>query len=313
MRLHLLECRYIEMSCTRVKTAATQIGLFLLLGAFITISIAWCGAFFVDPSDSKNPEQYGAARDGEGYAHWFVAVMDFHLGQRVQSYWVAPPAKWTTTFSRKPESVLPVWASLARPTQNENILSRRTVVYAHGWPFLTLASIIRTDSIAAREGQSAPATTVKTLALRAGHFDWKGSTRQQRLLPVIPLWPGCLASTLTYAALIWLVFGAPMAVRRHWRRKRRRCVHCGYDLRGAVHERCPECGSSVGPVGHEHPSCSSRNTATSRKRAAKCAATAALTPKPGAMGRDLAQIAANWADLPESMRQRILRIVDASE
>ena len=36
--------------------------------------------------------------------------------------------------------------------------------------------------------------------------------------------------------------------RRGLRRRRSQCSTCGYDLRGAAHERCPECGTNV-PAG----------------------------------------------------------------
>jgi hypothetical protein len=51
--------------------------------------------------------------------------------------------------------------------------------------------------------------------------------------------------------LVTLTFIAPLLFRA-WRARARRallsralCPTCGYDLRGAAHERCPECGESV--------------------------------------------------------------------
>ena len=40
----------------------------------------------------------------------------------------------------------------------------------------------------------------------------------------------------------WLV--AP-AIRRHRRRSRGLCIHCGYDLRGSPTGACPECGAKI--------------------------------------------------------------------
>ena len=46
-----------------------------------------------------------------------------------------------------------------------------------------------------------------------------------------------------HAALLWLLLLAgPRALRRHIRRKRGRCVKCGYDLHGELDAGCPECG-----------------------------------------------------------------------
>jgi hypothetical protein len=46
-----------------------------------------------------------------------------------------------------------------------------------------------------------------------------------------------------YSALLWLVLCGP-GVLRWWRRRRRgRCVQCGYNLTGNISGRCPECGT----------------------------------------------------------------------
>ncbi len=57
------------------------------------------------------------------------------------------------------------------------------------------------------------------------------------------LWPGFAINTLFYAAILWLLILGPFTARRMIRRKRGQCSKCGYDLRGAEHEVCPECGA----------------------------------------------------------------------
>ncbi len=71
---------------------------------------------------------------------------------------------------------------------------------------------------------------------------WLGGS-SFRLLPLRPIWPGFAFNTLFYAALLWLLIPVPFALRRHIRRKRGLCVACGYDLRHANHDACPECGA----------------------------------------------------------------------
>ena len=56
------------------------------------------------------------------------------------------------------------------------------------------------------------------------------------------IWSGMAINTVFYALILWLPF-APFVLRRSIRRKRGHCIKCGYDLRGAEHEVCPECGS----------------------------------------------------------------------
>lgn len=64
-----------------------------------------------------------------------------------------------------------------------------------------------------------------------------------RALPLRPIWWGLALNTLL-ASVVWggLLFG-PVAVRRRIRRRRGRCVRCGYDLRDQVAPGCPECGA----------------------------------------------------------------------
>jgi predicted RNA-binding Zn-ribbon protein involved in translation (DUF1610 family) len=57
-----------------------------------------------------------------------------------------------------------------------------------------------------------------------------------------PLWPGFAINTIFYAAILWVLFAAPGAVRRRLRRKRGQCAACGYSLRDITSGKCPECG-----------------------------------------------------------------------
>ena len=63
-----------------------------------------------------------------------------------------------------------------------------------------------------------------------------------RWLPFRPIWPGFAINALLYAAILWLPI-APFKLRRNLRVKRGLCLNCGYDLRGAEHKVCPECGN----------------------------------------------------------------------
>jgi hypothetical protein len=62
------------------------------------------------------------------------------------------------------------------------------------------------------------------------------------LFPLRPVWPGFAVNALFYAAILWLLWSAPFAARRLVRRRRGRCIACGYDLRASAHDACPECG-----------------------------------------------------------------------
>lgn len=65
-------------------------------------------------------------------------------------------------------------------------------------------------------------------------------------LPLRPLWPGFLINTFFYAILAFALVRTPRVVRRAIRRRRGRCVGCGYDRDGLDPEAaCPECGVGV--------------------------------------------------------------------
>jgi hypothetical protein len=64
-----------------------------------------------------------------------------------------------------------------------------------------------------------------------------------RALPLRPLWPGFAMNTLLAAVAWWLVFWAVSSARRGWRRRRGRCLQCGYPRQGLAQlAACPECG-----------------------------------------------------------------------
>ena len=73
------------------------------------------------------------------------------------------------------------------------------------------------------------------------------------LLPLRPIWPGFAINMIFYATIVWLVTLGPFTVRRFIRRKRGRCIKCGYDLRGTSGGAsggggggvCPECGATT--------------------------------------------------------------------
>jgi hypothetical protein len=63
--------------------------------------------------------------------------------------------------------------------------------------------------------------------------------------PFRPIWPGFAINTAFHAAVLWMLFAAPFALRR-WRRIRRGlCPKCGDDLRGTESAICPECGTHL--------------------------------------------------------------------
>jgi hypothetical protein len=72
------------------------------------------------------------------------------------------------------------------------------------------------------------------------------------VLPLRPLWPGFALNTAVYGTIIFVLWSAlaalwsaPGLVRRRVRKRRGRCIGCGYNLRGrgSAGGPCPECGA----------------------------------------------------------------------
>lgn len=62
-------------------------------------------------------------------------------------------------------------------------------------------------------------------------------------LPLRPLWPGFAINTLFYAAILWVLFAIPTALRRRWRLKRNLCPGCRYPI--GTSPLCTECGAPL--------------------------------------------------------------------
>jgi hypothetical protein len=58
-----------------------------------------------------------------------------------------------------------------------------------------------------------------------------------------PIWPGFAFNTIFYAAILWLLFFAPGALRRTIRRRRGLCPACAYPI--GTSPVCTECGTSL--------------------------------------------------------------------
>jgi hypothetical protein len=68
----------------------------------------------------------------------------------------------------------------------------------------------------------------------------------QRRLPLCPIWPGFAINTVFYAGILsggWLLFAAPLALRRRRRSKRGLCPACAYPVGDSP--VCTECGKPL--------------------------------------------------------------------
>ena len=77
----------------------------------------------------------------------------------------------------------------------------------------------------------------------AGGDPWPDQTKRHHVLALMAMpvwWPGMLINWLFYALVIIVGMRGPGALRRFYRRRRHRCLMCGYPVGEA--SRCSECG-----------------------------------------------------------------------
>lgn len=137
---------------------------------------------------------------------------------------------------------LPGWSVMAeRPgialTPTLSSPPVRFVDEGYGWPWPALAQRFMPSW---RSGL--PALTLNG-GLRLSpmlRFLGKDST-----LPLRPIVGGLLANAAVAAALWMAALMIFAALRGRWRHQHGHCARCGYDLTGAAHGACPECGAAV--------------------------------------------------------------------
>ncbi len=209
---------------------------FMLLGALTTGAVAWalCALGSAFPERTEN----GGMRSAEDeILEWPVHV----------------PAEWPQPrmlHSRIGRGLrLDLGNTAAGDDSGPNGTRRLLTEYRitsvrSGWPLLSMQS--RTLTVRQRDQlehvDRTPVITLPYWFLQyvEGISEGYGVTRA---LPLVPIWPAFLTSTLIYALGFWILLRLPRAVRRQIRSRRGQCVQCGYP-RGSS-DVCTECGASI--------------------------------------------------------------------
>ncbi len=122
--------------------------------------------------------------------------------------------------------------------------------------------IRRTRESFLAEGETGPpapavrATTRESVSLRRFElFGFEYHVRLQAIPYDSPLYDGIWPRQIEVIVPLWLPLVVLLAypttfvirgpLRRHRRRKRGLCIHCGYSLKGLPEPRCPECGEAT--------------------------------------------------------------------
>ena len=149
------------------------------------------------------------------------------------------PQDWPRPYSRT------LFQGFGHNTLSESVLltvGHRGVRYElamhrAGWPVLAVGC---TERVRERYDKSGFNPLERTTDGFTFPFLWSGDDRTS-VLPVLPLFTGFLVDTVFYGVLASVVWSTPGFVRRRVRRRRGRCLRCGYELKGLV--PCPECGA----------------------------------------------------------------------
>jgi hypothetical protein len=208
-----------------------RICLFLLLGAIANVAVAWgCAQAMPDTTVG---------------IHW-------DLGNGVQIVETVAIGRGTTyvTTLRAYEPMksmfedsglpsierLPSWVTLTTPAEAGHWLHD----VAAGLPFRSLAMRWHrqwADRSGWRCTQVDCALSLRDLPV--------GMPPGPTCVPLRPIWSGFAMNTLFYAAILWLLFAAPFALRRRRRIKRGLCPACAYPVGDST--VCTECGKPVKP------------------------------------------------------------------
>jgi hypothetical protein len=221
--------------------------IFLLLGAIVNIAVAWGCAVLDDPTVLP-PIEMG---------NTFAPSDDFELrGKRFFESlgWRPTSDDSLYTFQLHAGSCTTFGADWSEWREQGDISAHNNGIYegflpfrfvamqlTAGWPSRSFVGEVwnaSTDCFDYTRNRWTPHDVITVFD--TGLKFWP----QCRLLPLRPLWPGFAINTLFYAAILWLLFALPGALRR-WRRiKHGLCPACAYPV--GASDLCTECGKPAG-------------------------------------------------------------------
>lgn len=214
----------------------------LLAGVMITFAIAWMAAL-ARPLSRELPGLFFADRHGETW-------MGFGRRGLGWEWRTIYGATGLTDVGRATAESLPRWIV----TTGDGPLEHRAVTtIGAGWPMIAL----RATRTGVGHDQPPPGSNTWRTGLGPQSVEWRpwrgalgasddssGAADDGRPLPWHVDALG-LAIDMLFWSGVWLLPAFASALRAWARRRRGCCVACGYDLRAASADHCPECGRSL--------------------------------------------------------------------
>ncbi len=222
-----------------MKRIAIKLVVFLLLGAVVNVGVAWGCAIYIDLWALEHERSSGY--HDAGSHTWRVVRHERRGATRANCRCDRRRVDGHELRSR--QRALP-WGVVL----TDWIASPTTGMYAcvdlRGWPERSLwCGFLVEGKGPTRSLKTHGGLELEPFARRANAWPSGDVLGPARALPLRPAFPGFIINTAFYGAILWMLWSTPCAARRLIRKRRGRCLKCGYDLRHAEHEVCPECGA----------------------------------------------------------------------
>jgi len=234
-----------------MKRHLTILAFCLLAGAAINVLVAWAIAVTDDPdkgpwdfySDGPDPDrlaEHPLFPDAGPY--YGIYCRKTTRWSSVSSHMRLEPGRWPIRHLHDDEHDGVVHGGRDAPFM--------VTVIDSGWPARSMRAVEPIQMTAI------PTTVAATIdSIRESLNDYSvwlvgiespfpaGNNDLPMRIPLRPLLRGTLLNTMVYGLLVWLLVSIPLAILCVHRRRRGRCVKCGYQL--ADLPTCPECGSAA--------------------------------------------------------------------
>ena len=212
--------------CIRLLIAAIAIAPLLVIG--VAWLAAWQGGRSLNQSGHRISGMNVERQDRSG-----ATRLVFSTGKFQQFDFLAGPPI---------ENVAPDWSARWRdsPGTLPNRQFEWLTVEGSGWPCRALSASFHTQ---VRPNLTIGVTVERGILLDPLPTGFEvGAAYNLRMLPTQPLWRGFAINWALYAFILFGILALPVALKRSVRRRRGRCLECGYDLRSDYQGGCPECG-----------------------------------------------------------------------
>jgi hypothetical protein len=207
-----------------MKRRAFKLLLFLLAGAIINVAVAWVCVSMVQLEGLDEEPSIEAQQLFQQLKDPCGPEQNGQISQTVR-----------TGFGVK-QSIITVRCYGGGCFPYELTAPARATLAA-GWPMNGLRGSVDADYGIWNRENCWRSPLYEESSFLSSNEDWRD-------LP-IGVTAGFAFNTIFYAAIVWLLFFVPGAIRKRVRRKRGQCAACGYSLRESVSEKCPECGAMI--------------------------------------------------------------------